>query len=154
MLHLLGSTKYRFSYNFTGFVCYNFEIKFITTLSLCRFLIADKTLVTLVISSHGLTTATVSSCVHLIPSSNLSLSLKKKKKMHWLPISEHVKYKVACTCFNAINGAGPASLSDHLHVYTLYLTLRSSSDAYMLRIQQYKRKTHGFRTFSCFGSHI
>ena len=24
----------------------------------------------------------------------------------------------------------------------------------MLEIQQYKRKTHGFRTFSCFGPHI
>ena len=28
------------------------------------------------------------------------------------------------------------------------------SDARMLKIQQYKRKTHGFRTFSCFGPHI
>ena len=24
----------------------------------------------------------------------------------------------------------------------------------MLKIQQYKRKTHGFRTFSCFGPHV
>ena len=27
-------------------------------------------------------------------------------------------------------------------------------DTRMLEIQQYKRKTHGFRTFSCFGPHI
>ena len=33
-------------------------------------------------------------------------------------------------------------------------TLRSSSDTHMLEIQQYKRKTHGFRTCSCFGPHI
>ena len=33
-------------------------------------------------------------------------------------------------------------------------TLRSSSDTRMLEIQQYERKTHGFRTFSCFGPHI
>ena len=32
--------------------------------------------------------------------------------------------------------------------------LRSSSDTCMLKVQQYKRKTHGFRTFSCFGPHI
>ena len=41
-----------------------------------------------------------------------------------------------------------------LHVYTLSRTLRSSSDTHMLEIQQYKRKTHGFRTFSCFGPRV
>ena len=76
------------------------------------------------------------------------------KKLHWLPISERIKYKVACMCFSAINGSGPAYLSELLHVYTPSRTLRSSSDTRMLEIQQYKRKTHGFRTFSCFGPHI
>ena len=46
-------------------------------------------------------------------------------------------------CFSAINGSGPAYLSELLHVYTLSRTLRSSSDTRMLEIQQYKRKTHG-----------
>ena len=68
--------------------------------------------------------------------------------------SEHIKYKVACMCFSAISGSGPAYLSELLHVYTPSRTLRSSSDTRMLEIQQYKRKTHGFRTFSCFGPHI
>ena len=76
------------------------------------------------------------------------------EKRHWLPISERIKYKVACMCFSALNGSGPAYLSELLHVYTLTRTLRSSSDTRMLEIQQYKRKTHGFCTFSCFGSHI
>ena len=57
----------------------------------------------------------------------------------------------ACMCFSAINGSGPAYFSELLHVYTPSRTLRSSSDTCMLEIQQYKRKTHGFRTFSCFG---
>ena len=39
-------------------------------------------------------------------------------------------------------------------VYSPSRTLRSSSDTRILKIQQYKRKTHGFRTFSCFGPHI
>ena len=69
-------------------------------------------------------------------------------------ISERIKYKVTCMCFGAINGSGPAYLSELLHVYTPSRTLRSSSDTRMLEIQQYKRKTHGFRTFSCFGPHI
>ena len=61
---------------------------------------------------------------------------------------------VACVCFSAINGSGPAYLSELLHVYTQSRTLRSSSDTRMLKIQQYKCKTHGFCTFSCFGPHI
>ena len=76
------------------------------------------------------------------------------EKMHWLPISERIKYKVACMCFNALNGSGPVYLSELLHVYTPSRTLRSSSDTRMLKIQQYKRKSLGFRAFSCFGPHI
>ena len=56
--------------------------------------------------------------------------------------------------FSAINGTGPAYLSELLHVCTPSRALRSSADTRMLKIQQYKRKTHGFRTFSCFGPHI
>ena len=33
------------------------------------------------------------------------------EKLHWLPISERIKYKVTCMCFRAINGCGPAYLS-------------------------------------------
>ena len=58
------------------------------------------------------------------------------EKMHRLPISEHIKYKVACMCFSAVNGSGPAYLSELLHVYTPSCTLHSSCDAYMLNIQQ------------------
>ena len=76
------------------------------------------------------------------------------EKLHWLPISECIKYKVAYLCFSAINGSGLAYISELLHVYTPSHTLRSSSDTRMLEIQHYKRKTHGFRTFSCFGLHI
>ena len=76
------------------------------------------------------------------------------EKLPWLPISERIKYKVACMCFGAKNGSGPAHLSELLHVYTPSHTLRSSSDIRMLKIQQYKLKTYGFRTFSCFGPHI
>ena len=60
------------------------------------------------------------------------------EKIHWLPISERIKYKVACMCFSAINGSGPAYLSELLHVYTPSRALLSSSDTRMLKIQQYK----------------
>ena len=89
--------------------------------------------------------------VLLAPSHHHSTPLLEK--LQWLPISERIKYKVACVCFSAISGSGPAYLSGLLHVYTPSRTLRSS-DTRMLEIQQYKRKTHGFRIFSCFGPHI
>ena len=73
------------------------------------------------------------------------------EKLHWLPILERIKSKVACMCFSAMNGSGPAYLSELLHVYTPSRTLRSSSNTRMLEIQQCKRKIHGFHTFSCFG---
>ena len=129
-------------------------------------------LLLLPISFHGLITATVSSWVHLILSSNLSRQFRTLlqdlfswhpvtttqhlswKKRHWLLISKRIKHKVACMCFSAINSSGPANISELLHIYTPSRTLRSSSDTRMLEIQKYKRKIHGFRTFSCFGPHI
>ena len=56
------------------------------------------------------------------------------EKLHWLPISECIEYKVACMHFCAINGSGPAYLSELLHVYIPSRTLRSSSDTRMLEI--------------------
>ena len=76
------------------------------------------------------------------------------KKLHWPPISERIKYNVVCMCFHAINGSSPTYLSELLHTYTPSRTLRSSSDSRMLQIQQYKRKTHGFRTFASFGPYV
>ena len=92
--------------------------------------------------------------VLLAPRHHHSTPLLEEKKMHWLPISERIKYKVVCLWFSAINGSGPARLSELLHFYTPSRTLRSSSDTRMLKIKQYKRKNHGFRTFSCFGPHV
>ena len=63
------------------------------------------------------------------------------EKLHWLPISDRIKYKVAYMCFNAINGSDPAYLSADTHVYTPSRTLRPSSDTRMLKIQQDKLKT-------------
>ncbi len=62
-----------------------------------------------------------------------------------------------CVCVCVCVCARPfrnSSVSELLHVYTPSSTLRSSSDTRVLEIQQYKRKTHGFRTFSCFGPHV
>ena len=84
----------------------------------------------------------------------LSLCITVLRLRFLILISECIKYKVACMCFSAVGGSGLAYLSELLHVYSPSRTLCSSSDTHMLEIQQYKRKTHGFRTFSCFGPHI
>ena len=77
------------------------------------------------------------------------------QKPHWLPIPELIKYKVACICFNYITGSAASYLSELLHVYTPPRTLRSYSDSRILKkpTVAYKRKTHGFRSFSYFGPH-
>ena len=76
------------------------------------------------------------------------------QKLHWLPISQNIKYKVACLRFHAINGSSPTDLSELLCIYTPSHTFHSSSDSRMLKIQQYKCKTHGFHTFTYFGPYV
>ena len=76
------------------------------------------------------------------------------QQIRWLPISERIKYKTACICYNAITGSATSYLSELLHLYSPSRSLRSSSDTRMLKIQRFNRKTHGFRTFSHFGLHI
>ena len=127
----------------------------------------------LLLSSYGSTTAAaVSSWVHPILSSNLSRKFKTllQGSFSWHPVTTThylswknytgfpcqnvLKYKVACICSSAINVSGAAYIPELLHIYIPSRTLRSFSDTHTLKIQQYKRKTHGFRTFSCFGPHI
>ena len=76
------------------------------------------------------------------------------QQLHWLPISERIKYKTACMCYKVITGSAPSYLSELLHLYSPSRSLRSSSDTRMLKIQRFNRKTHGFRTFSQFGPYI
>ena len=71
-----------------------------------------------------------------------------------LPISERIKYKTACMCYNAITDSAPSYFSELLHHYSPSHSLRSSSNTRMLKIQRFNRKTHDFRTFSHFGPHI
>ena len=44
------------------------------------------------------------------------------EKLHWLPISERIKYKVACRGFSAISGFGPAYLSELLQTQDSWLS--------------------------------
>ena len=76
------------------------------------------------------------------------------QQLHWLPISEQIKYNTTCMCYTAITGSAPSYLSELLYLCSPSRSLRSSSDTRMFKIQRFNRKTHGFRTFSHFGPHI
>ena len=76
------------------------------------------------------------------------------QQLHWLPISERIKYKTACMCYNAITGSTPSYLSELLHLYISSRSLRFSSDTHMLKLQHFNRKTCGFCTFSHFSRHM
>ena len=76
------------------------------------------------------------------------------QQLHWLPISEWIKYKTACTCYNAITGSAPSYLSELLHLYSSSCSLHSLSDTRMLKLQRCNHKTHSFHAFSHFGPHI
>ena len=71
------------------------------------------------------------------------------RQLHWLPISERIRYKVACFCFNFFTGSSPSYLSELLQQYTPSRSLRSSTDTRLLRHKRFKRKKHGHRSFSC-----
>ena len=89
--------------------------------------------------------------VLLVPRHHHSTLLEK---LHWLSISEHIRYKVTYMYFCAINGSGLAYLSELLHVYIPSCTLCSSSDTCLLKIQQYKCKTHGIHTLLLWSPHL
>ena len=76
------------------------------------------------------------------------------QQLYWLPISERIKCKTACTCYNTITGSVPSYLSELLHLYSPSRSLCSSSDTRMLELQRFNRKTHVFRAFSHSDPHI
>ena len=70
------------------------------------------------------------------------------KKLHWLPIHQRIKYKLACHCYNFFNGTAPSYFSDLLTVYSPSRTLRTSSDTKLLCIPRINSVTYGKRSFS------
>ena len=69
-------------------------------------------------------------------------------KLHWLPISDRIDYKISSLTYSAVSGTGPEYLSKLVHIYTPSRSLRSSSDTRLLRIPSVRTKTYGQRSFS------
>ena len=73
------------------------------------------------------------------------------KSLHWLPVSERIKFKVCCICFNSVTNTAPEYLSDILPLYSNLQKLRSASDSRKLQEIDYNRKSHGYRSMQVYG---
>ena len=70
------------------------------------------------------------------------------RDLHWLPIEQRIKYKIACICFHVISGTAPLYISDLLQVYVPSRSLRSAADDRLFRIPKFHREKHGGRAFA------
>ena len=75
------------------------------------------------------------------------------KKLHWLPVTYRIKYKVCLLTFNALHGQGPTYLRDMLSVRTGQYNLRST-EILSLYVPKTKRKTLGDRAFKAAASKL
>jgi hypothetical protein len=73
------------------------------------------------------------------------------RSLHWLPISERIKYKVGCICYNVLTDNAPSYLKDILPKYTNLKKLRSAADDRLLARNRFSRKTHGYRSLHVYG---
>ena len=68
------------------------------------------------------------------------------KKLHWLPVKQRIKYKIAVLTSKALNNQAPKYLSDLIQTYTPNRTLRSQ-DQHLLKIPRIKGNS-GSKSFS------
>ena len=68
------------------------------------------------------------------------------KELHWLPVKQRIKFKIALLTFKALNNLAPKYLSDLIQVYTPNRTLRSQ-DQHLLKIPHIE-SNRGSKSFS------
>ena len=70
------------------------------------------------------------------------------RSLHWFHINKRISYKLASLCNKCLNYYAPDYLCSCLELYTQSRTLRSSSDALVLRVPHAKLVSAGQRPFS------
>ena len=68
------------------------------------------------------------------------------KSLHWLPVEQRIRYKIAVLGFKCVNASAPGYLQNLVELYTSRRTLRSSSDKLTLSIPKV-RTLYGERSF-------
>lgn len=77
------------------------------------------------------------------------------KTLHWLPVRERIKYKIAVYVFKCLNNLAPSYLSELLHIHDSQRQLRSSSrSGVILKIPFTQRSTFMDRSFTVAGPKI
>ena len=74
--------------------------------------------------------------------------------LHWLPVKERIKYKIALLCFKCIHNCAPTYLQELIHINVKSRNLRSSSDKNILFKPIKKLKTYGDKSFDFYGPHV
>ena len=69
------------------------------------------------------------------------------KKLHWLPITFRIEYKILLLCFKSLNGLGPKYLAELLLPYVPNRCLRSSDQKLLIEPKS-RLKSYGDRAFS------
>ncbi len=69
------------------------------------------------------------------------------KKLHWLPITSRVEYKLLVLTFKVLNGTGPGYLAELLERYVPLRETRSAMDTFLLKVPRTELVTGGDRAF-------
>ena len=81
-------------------------------------------------------------CVHLLPHRSSDSITPLLKKLHWLPVSYRIKYKLSLTTHNAIHHNSPDYLASLLHLHTSITPLQTrSSNTFILTTPIYTNST-------------
>ena len=68
-------------------------------------------------------------------------------QLHWLPIEQHIVYKIILVTFKALNGLAPQYIADMISYYKPSRWLRSSN-ASLLNEPRFSVNSYGGRAFS------
>ena len=80
-------------------------------------------------------------------------SMTRLKKLHWLPISDRINYKIASLTYQCTNNIVPEYLSDRVAKTVAVRNLRSS-EKNVLKVPDYSMKSYGYRCFSMAAANV
>ena len=95
--------------------------------------------------------------IQRVQNSTVTLVTKSKKhdhvtpllaKLHWLPIKDHIIYKILPLTFKALHNKDPIYLKELLELHTPSRSLRSATDPLMLNIPKSRLTIYGDKAFS------
>ena len=77
------------------------------------------------------------------------------KRLHWLPVTKRLEFKIACLVYKVIHGVAPAYLGELLEIQSSTRTLRSTTSG-VVNLQQPigKTKYYGDRSFTIYAPRL